>query len=117
MGRFGRHEVRKDPPFTKMHLISCRNMLIYLQPQAQRTVLSLFHFGLASAGFLFLGASESPGALADEFTTIDEHFKIYRKRRDIQLLSQVRLPLGRSAGKGAGLTALPRQPSRTRGTR
>jgi two-component system CheB/CheR fusion protein len=92
---FARHNVIKDAPFTKMHLISCRNLLIYLQPHAQRTVLSLFHFGLASAGTLFLGASESPGALSDEFTTIDEHWKIYRKRRDVQLLSQVRLPLGR----------------------
>ena len=46
---FARHNVTKDAPFTKMHFISCRNMLIYLQPQAQRTVLSLFHFGLAPA--------------------------------------------------------------------
>ncbi|HEU4612482.1 MAG TPA: chemotaxis protein CheB, partial [Kofleriaceae bacterium] len=44
---FARHNVTKDPPFTKMHVISCRNLLIYLQPQAQRAVLSLFHFGLA----------------------------------------------------------------------
>src|SRR4029079_8393599 len=94
MGRFGRHEVRKDPPFTKMHVISCRNMLIYLQPQAQRTVLSLFHFGLLPGGMLFLGASETPRGLAEEFATIDEHAKLYRKRRDVHLLSQVRLPIG-----------------------
>ena len=92
---FARHNVLKDAPFTKMNFISCRNMLIYLQPHAQRTVLSLFHFGLSSGGVLFLGASESPGALSDEFTPIDEHWKIYRKRRDVHLLSQVRLPLGR----------------------
>jgi len=92
---FARHNVLKDAPFTKMHFISCRNMLIYLQPPAQRTVLSLFHFGLASGGILFLGASESPGALSDEFTPIDEHWKLYRKRRDVPLLSHVRLPLSR----------------------
>ncbi|HSR99481.1 MAG TPA: chemotaxis protein CheB [Kofleriaceae bacterium] len=92
---FARHNVLKDAPFTKMNFISCRNMLIYLQPQAQRTVLSLFHFGLSSGGVLFMGASESPGALSDEFTPVDEHWKIYRKRRDVHLLSQVRLPLGR----------------------
>jgi two-component system, chemotaxis family, CheB/CheR fusion protein len=91
---FARHNVLKDAPFTKMSFISCRNMLIYLQPQAQRTVLSLFHFGLSSGGVLFMGASESPGALSDEFTPIDDHWKIYRKRRDVHLLSQVRLPLG-----------------------
>jgi two-component system CheB/CheR fusion protein len=92
---FARHNVLKDAPFTKMNFISCRNMLIYLQPQAQRTVLSLFHFGLSTGGVLFMGASESPGALSDEFTPVDDHWKIYRKRRDVHLLSQVRLPLGR----------------------
>jgi two-component system CheB/CheR fusion protein len=91
---FARHNVTKDAPFTKMHLITCRNMLIYLQPQAQRTVLSLFHFGLASGGVLFLGASESPGTLTDEFIAIDEHWKIFRKRRDRPLFDQLRLPMG-----------------------
>ncbi len=89
---FARHNVTKDAPFTKMHFISCRNMLIYLQPQAQRTVLSLFHFSLASGGVMFLGASESPGPLSDEFVSIDEHWKIFRKRRDVTLLGQVKLP-------------------------
>lgn len=96
---FARHNVTKDAPFTKMHLISCRNMLIYLQPQAQRTVLSLFHFGLAARGVLFMGASETPGSLSDEFTAIDDHWKIFRKKRDVQLLSQVRLPLERAANR------------------
>jgi len=91
---FARHNVTKDAPFTKMHFISCRNMMIYLQPQAQRTVLSLFHFGLAPAGVLFLGASETPGALTEEFASIDEHWKIFRKRREVALLNHVRLPMG-----------------------
>ena len=104
---FARHNVTKDAPFTKMQFISCRNMLIYLQPQAQRTVLSLFHFGLAPGGVLFLGASETPGALSDEFIALDEHWKIYRKRRDVQLLSQVRLPMARPTGRRIQLD-LPR---------
>jgi two-component system CheB/CheR fusion protein len=94
---FARHNVTKDAPFTKMHFISCRNMLIYLQPQAQRTVLSLFHFGLVSGGTLFLGASETPGALSDEFNIVNDHWKIFRKRRDVHLLNQVRLPILRTA--------------------
>jgi two-component system CheB/CheR fusion protein len=93
---FARHNVTKDPPFTKMHFISCRNMLIYLQPHAQRSVLSLFHFGLLPGGMLFLGASETPGTLNDEFAVIDEHWKVYRKRRDVHLLNQVRLPIMRT---------------------
>ena len=91
----------KDAPFTKMHFISCRNLLIYFQPQAQRTVLSLFHFGARTGGTLFLGASESPGALADEFDTIDEHSKIYRKRRDVALLRSEAPAAARRDGSGA----------------
>ncbi len=94
---FARHNVTKDAPFTKMHFVSCRNMLIYFQPQAQRTVLSLFHFGLVSGGTLFLGASETPGVLSDEFTIVSDHWKIFRKRRDVQLLNQVRMPVLRTA--------------------
>ncbi|HUQ05101.1 MAG TPA: chemotaxis protein CheB [Kofleriaceae bacterium] len=94
---FARHNVTKDAPFTKMHFISCRNMLIYFQPHAQRAVLSLFHFGLATGGVLFLGASETPGQLADEFVTIDDHWKIYRKRRDVHLLNHARLPANRQS--------------------
>jgi two-component system, chemotaxis family, CheB/CheR fusion protein len=107
---FARHNVTKDPPFTKMHFISCRNMLIYFQPQAQRTVLTLFHFGLTAGGMLFLGASESPGSILDEFSVVDEHWKIYRKRRDVQLLGQVRLPIRRPAGRPAATIDLPRGP-------
>ena len=106
---FARHNVTKDAPFTKMNFISCRNMLIYFQPQPQRTVMSLFHFGLASGGVLFLGASETLGALSDEFVAIDDHWKIYRKRRDVHLLSQIRLPLHRqTARRPAGLHDVPR---------
>jgi len=78
---FAPHNLTKDAPFTKMHLISCRNLLIYLEPEAQRTVLGLLHFGVATKGYLFLGSKETPGLLAQEFDTIDEHSKVYRKRR------------------------------------
>jgi len=91
---FAPHNVMKDAPFTRMHLISCRNLLIYLRPEAQRSALSLFHFGLASSGILFLGASESAGALTHEFTTINERWKLFRKRRDVRLIEP--LNLGRS---------------------
>ena len=112
---FARHNVTKDPPFTRMNFISCRNLLIYFQPQAQRSTLSLFHFGLVPNGVLFLGASETPGALSDEFTVLDDHWKIYRKRRDVHLLNHVRLaPLRRTKPLNAPRLApldLPRTPS------
>ena len=107
---FARHNVTKDPPFTRMHLITCRNMLIYFQPPAQRSVLSLFHFGLLPNGVLFLGASETPGALSEEFATVEEHWKIYRKRRDVHLLNNIGLPLLRTRNVRASLD-LPRTPS------
>ena len=93
---FAPHNLIRDSPFTKMDLITCRNLLIYFQPHAQKTVLTLFHFALKPGGFLFLGSSESPGSLLDEFDTIDEHAKIYRKRRDIGLPRDLKLPLPRS---------------------
>jgi two-component system, chemotaxis family, CheB/CheR fusion protein len=92
---FAPHNLIRDAPFTKMDLIACRNLLIYFQPHAQNTVLTLFHFSLKPGGYLFLGSSESPGGLIDEFDTIDEHAKMYRKRRDIRLPRDLRLPLPR----------------------
>src|SRR4030095_10421097 len=82
---FAPHNLIRDAPFTKMDLIACRNLLIYFQPHAQKTVLTLFHFALKPGGVLFLGSSESPGGLLDEFDTIDERAKLYRKRRDMRL--------------------------------
>ena len=94
---FAPHNITKDAPFTKMHLITCRNLLIYLEPPAQKSVLSLFHFGLVTGGFLFLGSSETAGALANEFDTSNEHWKIYRKRRDVRLLEPLRMPVSKRA--------------------
>ena len=106
---FAPHNLIRDAPFTKLDLVVCRNLLIYFQPHAQQTVLTLFHFCLKPGGFLFLGSSETPGALLDEFDTIDEHSKVYRKRRDIALPRDLKLPLARSAAMPrAALAALPR---------
>ncbi len=90
---FAPHDLLKDAPFTRLDLITCRNLLIYLQPGAQKKVLSLFHFGLKAGGVLFLGPSESPGDLSDEFEPVDDHRKLYRKRRDVRLRPDFRLLL------------------------
>ncbi len=95
---FAPHNLIRDAPFTRLDLITCRNLLIYFQPHAQKTVLTLFHFALKPGGFLFLGSSESPGGLLDEFDTVDEHAKIYRKQRDIALPRDLKLPLPRGGG-------------------
>lgn len=102
---FAPHNVVKDAPFTRLDLVTCRNLLIYLQPAAQKKALSLFHFGLRAGGVLFLGPSESPGELGDEFETLDAHWRMYRKRRDIRLPADMRLPL--SVGYVAPVTPRP----------
>ena len=63
---FARHNAIRDPPFTRMDLVSCRNMLIYLQTAAQQKVLGLFRFALVRRGVLFLGPSESIANLSDD---------------------------------------------------
>src|SRR5690606_32695782 len=57
---FAAHNVLRDAPFTKLDLVTCRNLLIYLKPAAQKSALSLMHFGLKPRGILFLGPSETP---------------------------------------------------------
>jgi two-component system CheB/CheR fusion protein len=79
---FANHNVIRDAPFTHVDLISCRNMLIYLQPNVQRKVLNLFTFALNRGGVMFLGPSESPGAVIDNFQALDKHWRIYRKHTE-----------------------------------
>lgn len=77
---FAQHNLIKDPPFTNIDLISCRNLLIYLQPILQRKVFEMFNFSLTSQGILFLGTSESTGELADCFEILHQKLKIFRSR-------------------------------------
>lgn len=86
---FAQHDLLKDPPFTRLDLISCRNALIYFQPELQTKVLGLFHFALKPEGILFLGSSESTGELADRFQTLSARHKVFRmlpggRPRDLQ---------------------------------
>ena len=82
---FAPHNLLKDPLFTRLDLVSCRNLLIYFQPAVQEKVISLFHFALKTNSVLFLGSSEGLGAFADEFEVINSHHKIFRKIRDLKL--------------------------------
>jgi two-component system CheB/CheR fusion protein len=84
---FAPHNVIKDAPFTRLDLVTCRNLLIYLQPLAQKKVLSLLHFALKRHGILMLGPSEHIGPLVDDFEAVDVHWRIYRKHRDVRLLN------------------------------
>ena len=67
-----------DPPFSRIDLVSCRNVMIYLGPDAQKTVLSLFHFALKPGGILLLGNAEGVGEAADRFAVISKPARMYR---------------------------------------
>lgn len=76
---FARHNILKDPPFIKNDLVSCRNMLIYMNVILQRKVLSTLQFSLNTGGFLFLGPSEIPASVREGFEEINGKWKFYRK--------------------------------------
>ncbi len=76
---FSRHNVLTDPPFSRLDLVSCRNLLIYLKPDAQARALALFHFALRDDGVLFLGSAESVGSATGLFEPAEEKFRIYRR--------------------------------------
>ncbi len=71
-------DVLSDPPFSKIDLVSCRNLLIYLNPEAQAKVISLFHFALREGGILVLGSSETVGSAEDKFEVITKSERFYR---------------------------------------
>ncbi|MFT7621993.1 MAG: two-component system CheB/CheR fusion protein [Myxococcota bacterium] len=77
---FSTQNILQDPPFSRLDLVSCRNLLIYLDTTAQRRLLWLFHYTLKPDGFLFLGASETVGTQDKLFADVDPRAKIYRRR-------------------------------------
>ncbi len=77
---FARQNLIADPPFSRLDLISCRNLLIYLDASMQRKVMPTFHYALKPGGFLFLGASESTGTADDLFEPVDKRHKIYTRK-------------------------------------
>lgn len=78
MAVFAPHDVLKDPPFTKLDILSCRNLLIYLNGDAQQKAISNFNYGLNKDGILFLGPSESVGGFVDAFNVVDKKWKIFK---------------------------------------
>ena len=77
---FALHNVAKDPPFSRLDLVSCRNLLIYMKQDLQRKVLHTFHYALNPQGFLWLGTSESVGPQSRLFAAVEPHQKLYFKK-------------------------------------
>jgi two-component system CheB/CheR fusion protein len=76
---FARHDLTRDPPYSRLDLISCRNVLIYLEPRLQELVLATFHYALSPDGFLVVGSAETVGASASLFSVIDEKRRVYAR--------------------------------------
>jgi two-component system CheB/CheR fusion protein len=116
---FSEQDVIKDPPFSKLDLISCRNLLIYMSGDLQKKLIPLFHYALNPGGMLFLGTSETVGEFGDLFSALDRKSKLYQRKQDFH--SAQRAAMGmlfppimakeeavpRAAGKAAGLKKLP----------
>ena len=77
---FARQNLINDPPFSRIDLITCRNLMIYLEPSLQRKAIPAFHYALKPEGFLFLGASESVGGFTDLFEPFDKTHRIYSRK-------------------------------------
>ncbi len=111
---FSRHDLLADAPFTRMDLVCCRNMLIYLRPMAQQGVLRRLTYALREGGVLFLGSSETPATMSEHFATIDGHHRLYRLHRRMTALLPGDMPVPRGAhppaqrasGQAAGATVV-----------
>jgi two-component system, chemotaxis family, CheB/CheR fusion protein len=103
---FARQNLISDPPFSRLDLISCRNVLIYFDSALQKKVLPMFHYGLKPRGYLMLGSSETVGESSDLFTLLDHQHKIYAKQS-----SALRPPLNWVETNRALKTAEPSPPT------
>ncbi|MDR3414508.1 MAG: chemotaxis protein CheB [Formivibrio sp.] len=100
---FSEQDVIKDPPFSRLDLISCRNLLIYLGAELQRKLIPLFHYALKPSGMLFLGTSEGIGDFNDLFAVVDRKAKLYQRKDGLQ--SQPRLLVSRQTPPLSALNA------------
>lgn len=112
---FAQHNLLKDPPFTNIDLVSCRNLLIYLQPVLQKKVFELFSFSLNANALLFLGSSESVGDMTDNFELLNNKWRIYRAKGKRSATTRLELDSAPSLNSNFGpllrqRISLPRQP-------
>jgi two-component system CheB/CheR fusion protein len=100
---FSSHSVVRDPPFSRMDLISCRNLLIYLNSELQGHVIPIFHYALKPNGFLFLGTSENISQHGDLFTSVDKKNRVFQRREDGAAMPHLPVLFRRHGVAGGGL--------------
>jgi len=106
---FSQHSLIRDPPFSQLDLISCRNVLIYLNADLQKKLVPLFHYALRPGGFLFLGPSEGVAQSTELFQSLDKKSRIFR-RKDTLTRPVVEFPLS-GARHLAGVFLAATEPS------
>lgn len=89
---FSPHNVFQDPPFGRLDMISCRNMLIYFQPVLQNDLFAIFHSSLKDGGYLFLGKSEAIGVYTEAYPVIDAAAKLFTHRSDVKIAGAKAIP-------------------------
>ena len=102
---FSPHSVIRDPPFSRMDLISCRNLLIYLASEAQGHVIPIFHYSLRPGGYLFLGMSENVSQYPNLFEPVDKKHRIFRARDDVPPALHLPLSVGQYRPLNPGAAA------------
>ena len=113
---FAPQNLLSDPPFSKIDLISCRNALIYLEPDVQAKVISLLHYALTDRGYLMLGPAESLGPAADLFEPVSRKWRIYRRIAAARR-QQLSVPVAASTGRRTAVERFERfEPARRRST-
>jgi two-component system CheB/CheR fusion protein len=104
---FAQQNLIMDPPFTRLDILSCRNVLIYLGPEMQTKLVPLFHYGLNPGGILFLGGAETVGGFTDLFVPLSGKFRLFRRREPSVRPEGMAFPLATSAAPPCGPEARP----------
>ncbi|MET3590623.1 two-component system CheB/CheR fusion protein [Mesorhizobium shonense] len=94
---FSAHNLLRDPPFSKLDLIACRNLLIYMGPELQEKIVPIFHYALRNNGYLFLGSSENVTRHGRLFSTVDKASRIFQKRSGVAMQRLPEFPLAAAA--------------------
>jgi len=108
---FASQDLIMDPPFTKLDILSCRNLLIYLTPEVQKKLIPLFHYSLKPGGLLFLGSAETIGGFTDLFAPLNGKSRLFRRTESALRADPVEFPSSFSAiptSPGAGVSPMPK---------
>jgi len=106
---FGAQNLVSDPPFSRLDLVSCRNLLIYLEPDVQKKIIDIFHFALRPGGYMFLGSAETIGERGDLFKSLSKKWRIYQRSGAASSYRPLALALRVDAPHAGGTSAAVRR--------